>query len=69
MYDPVWILAIALNHTMAMVKSGNINGTGCENTSDSLVPLDQFQYSNEKMGCRIQYNIQNTNFSGVSVSL
>ena len=69
MYDAVWILAIALNHTMAMVKSGNINGTGCENTSGSLVPLEQFQYSNEKMGCLIQYNIQNTNFSGVSVSL
>ena len=68
MYDAVWILAIALNRTMAMVKSGNINGTGCENTSGSLVPLEQFQYSNEKMGCLIQYNIQITNFSGVSVS-
>ena len=68
MYDAVWILATALNRTMAMVKSGNINGTGCENTSGSLVPLEQFQYSNEKMGCLIQYNIQITNFSGVSVS-
>ena len=66
-YDAVWILAGALNRTTAMVKSGNINGTGCENITGSLVPLDQFQYSNEKMGCIIQYNIQITNFTGVSV--
>ena len=68
LYDAVWILAVALNRTMAMVKSGDINGTGCENITGALVPLEQFQYSNEKMGCLIQYNIQITNFSGVSVS-
>eukprot|EP00731_Ephydatia_muelleri_P020698 Em0013g425a len=65
-YDAVWILAAALNRTMAMVKSGNINGTGCENITGSLVPLELFQYSNEKMGCLIQYNIKITNFTGVS---
>ena len=69
LYDAVWILAVALNRTMIMVKSGNINGTGCENITGSLVLLEQFQYSNEKMGCLIQYNIQITNFSGVSVRI
>eukprot|EP00731_Ephydatia_muelleri_P020681 Em0013g408a len=63
-YDAVWILAAALNRTMVMVESGNINGTGCENITGSLVPLEQFQYSNEKLGCLIQYNIQMTNFTG-----
>ncbi|KAL5471263.1 hypothetical protein EMCRGX_G029359 [Ephydatia muelleri] len=66
LYDAIWILAVALNRTAIMVNKGNINGTGCENISGSLVPLEQFQYSNEKMGCLIQYNIQMTNFSGVS---
>ena len=66
-YDAVWVLAIALNRTMTMVKTANINGTGCENTTGSLVPLEQFQYSNEMMGCLIQWNIQMTNISGVSV--
>ena len=66
-YDAVWVLALALNRTMAMVGSGNINGTGCENATGSLVPLEQFQYSNERMGCLIQWNIQRTNISGVSV--
>ena len=66
-YDAIWVLALALNHTMTMVKSGNINGTHCENVTGSLVPLEQFNYSNEKMGCLIQWNIQQTNISGVSV--
>eukprot|EP00731_Ephydatia_muelleri_P036321 Em0235g2a len=65
-YDAIWVLALALNHTMAMVKTGNINGTHCENATGSLVPLEQFNYSNEKMGCLLQWNIQQTNFSGVS---
>ena len=66
-YDAVWVLALALNRTMAMVGSGNINGTGCGNVTGSLVPLERFQYSNERMGCLIQWNIQRTNISGVSV--
>ena len=66
-YDAVWVLAIALNRTMTMVKTANINGTGCENTTGSLVPLEQFQYSNEMMGCLIQWNIQRINISGVTV--
>lgn len=66
-YDAAWVLALALNSTMAMVKRGNINGTGCENRSGSLLPLDQFNYTNEKMGCLIQWNIQRSNFSGVTV--
>ena len=67
-YDTTWVLALALNSTMAMVTNGNINGTGCENMSGSLLPLDQFNYTNQKMGCLIQWNIQRTNFSGVTVS-
>ena len=67
MYDAIWILAMALNRTMAMLKTGNTTGTGCENISGSLMPLEAFNYSNEKMGCLIQHNIQITNFSGVSV--
>ena len=63
-YDTTWILALALNSTMAMVTNGNINGTGCENMSGSLLPLDQFNYTNQKMGCLIQWNIQRTNSVG-----
>ena len=70
-YDAIWILALALNETLSMVKAGNssIVGTGCENATGSLVPLEEFSYDNEKMGCLIQWNLQQTNFSGVSVSI
>ena len=68
-YDAVWILALALNNTMTMVDSRDMNGTGCENVSGPLVPLEQFNYTNEKMGCLIKWNLHQTNFSGVSVSL
>ena len=67
-YDAIWVLALALNNTMAMYRSGDINGTGCENVSGSLLPLENFTYTNGKMGCLIQWNIQRTNISGVTVS-
>ena len=69
-YDTIWILALALNKTLSMVDTGNssVIETGCENATGSLVPLEEFSYSNEKMGCLMQWNLQRTNFSGVSVS-
>ena len=69
LYDVIWVLALALNNTMAAVAGNkSINGSGCEDVRGSLVPLEQFTYSNEKMGCLIQWNIQQTSFLGVSVS-
>ena len=69
LYDGMWALAFALNKTMTMVESAEISGTGCEDTYGSLVPLHMFNYSNEMMGCLIQWNLQRTNFSGVTVCL
>ena len=69
MYDALWALAFALNETMTMVNSGDIHGTGCQNASGSLVPLHEFTYGNELMGCLIQWNLQWTNFSGLTVCL
>ena len=68
LYDVLWVLALALNNTNSMVNSGDINGTGCEGVPGSLVPLEEFKYSNSRMGCLIQWNIQQTNFSGLTVS-
>ena len=67
-YDVIWVLAIALNKTMTMINSTNINETNCENISGSLVPLEDFDYTNEQVGCLIQWNLQQTSFNGVSVS-
>ena len=68
MYDVIWVLALSLNKTMTMINSGDINETNCENVSGSLVALEHFNYTNEKIGCVIQWNLQRTNFNGVSVS-
>ena len=61
-YDVIWVVALALNNTLSMVRSGNISETGCENVPGSLVPLEEFNYTNERMGCLIQWNMQQTNF-------
>ena len=64
----MWVLALALNRTVAMIDDDNVTGTGCEHESGSLTPLENFDYSNKKIGCLIQWNIQRTNFSGLTVS-
>ena len=69
MYDALWALAFALNRTMTMVDSGDINGTGCQNASGSLVHLHEFDYRNEMLGCLIQWSLHQTNFSGLTVCL
>ena len=70
LYDALWALAFALNRTMTMVNSDDdINGTGCENAYGSLVPLHEFTYANAMMGCLIQWNLQQTNFLGLTVNL
>lgn len=69
LYDVIWVLAVALNKTISMINSGvAINETGCQNFPGFLAPLEQFTYANERMGCLIQWNLQKTNFSGLTVS-
>ncbi len=66
-FDALWILALALNSTMNMVNTSDINMTDCGNLTGSLENLEDFNYKNRKMGCVIRWNLNNTNFSGVSV--
>ena len=68
LYDVMWVLAQALNNTVAMVERGDINEPNCIDVTGELVPLEQFNYTNEKMGCLLQWNLQQTNFLGGSVS-
>ncbi len=68
MFDVVWVLAMALNETMTMINHGDISQTNCVNASGDLLPLELFNYTNEKIGCLVQWNLQRTHFDGVSVS-
>ena len=67
-HDVLWVLALALNNTMTMVNNDDIGQTNCENVPGSLVNLSDFDHTNKQMGCVIRWNLDNTNFSGVSVS-
>ena len=67
-YDAVWAMAFALNATTSTINSQDISNTGCENASGMLVSLEEFNYTNKKLGCLIQFHLQNTYFIGVSVS-
>ena len=67
-YDAVWTLAIALDKT-ARMEEGDITGTDCETMEGGLVDLDEFNYTNAQMGCLIRWNLEQTDFKGVSVSL
>ena len=69
-YDAVWALALGLNRTQEMLLSNyNVSEIGCGGQEGGLVPLEQFNYSNGVMGCVMRWNLEQTNFSGVSVSL
>jgi len=69
-YDAIWALALALNRTQDMIRSNfNVSEIGCDGLDGGLVPLEQFNYSNGVMGCVIRWSLEQTNFSGLSVSL
>ena len=69
-YDAVWAMAFALNATISMINSQDINitSTGCENASGMPVPLEHFTYRNDQLGCIIRFHLQRTSFSGITVS-
>ena len=68
LYDVVWVLALALSSTDAMIKENVTMITECENATGSLVSLEEFDYSNERIGCLIRWHIQQTDFYGLTVS-
>lgn len=68
LYDVVWVLALALNSTNAMIEENVTMIPECENATGSMVPLEEFDYSNELIGCLIRWNIQQTDFYGLTVS-
>ena len=65
-FDTVWTIALGLHNASERVK---INDTsGCDNLTGELVPLEEFSYQNQRMGCVLQRSIAEVNFTGVTVS-
>ena len=77
-YDALWTFALALNRTNEMVGSLTreeiLNTTQCGGTDEEtgvqweVVSLENFTYSNQLMGCIIRWNLERTDFVGISVS-
>ena len=67
-FDLIWSLALGLNRTAQLVADNNIIDTNCSGLPGELVPLEQFDYSNQLMGCVLQDSIQKVQFLGLSVS-
>ncbi len=77
-YDALWTFALALNRTNEMVggliREEILNMTQCRGTDEEtgvkweVVSLENFTYSNQLMGCIIRWNLERTDFVGVSVS-
>ena len=65
-YDAVWAIALGLDHASEKVRLGN--DSGCEDVPGNLVPLEEFDYSNAKMGCLFEKSFRETMFTGITVS-
>ena len=66
-FDAMWAIGIGLHNASERVK---INDTrGCDHLPGELVPLQEFSYHNQKMGCVLQRSIAEVNFAGITVSV
>lgn len=65
-FDLAWSLAVGLDNAVERVAEGN--DTGCEDIPGDIVALEDFDYSNQKMGCILRESIGSAQFEGLSVS-
>ena len=65
-FDAVWAIATGLHNASERVKINDTNG--CDHLPGELVPLEEFNYRNQRMGCVLQRSIAEVNIAGVTVS-
>ena len=71
-FDAMWSMAQMLNYTeemrLADLPGNHSDFDECRHLDGSLVPLDEFNYTNAFMGCVMRDNYYKIDFTGVSVS-
>ena len=71
-FDALWSMAQMLNYTEDMrlrdLPRNHSDFDECRHLDGSLVPLDEFNYTNAFMGCMMRNNYYKVDFTGVSVS-
>lgn len=65
-FDAAWAMAIGLHNASEKVRMND--SAGCEDLPGQLVPLEYFDYLNERMGCVLRKSFQQVNFHGITVS-
>ena len=65
LYDAMWAIAIGLHN--ASVHVARNDSIGCDQKSGKLVPLEDFDYDNEKIGCVLLKSFSQASFRGVTV--
>ena len=66
-YDSIWSIALALDIASKRIAVGN--DTGCDHLPGDLVPLELFNYTNERVGCIMKRSVDDVKFVGVTVSV
>ena len=64
-YDAMWAMALGLHEASERVRLND--SSGCGHLPGELVPLEQFDYLNEKMGCVFRESFQQVTFRGITV--
>ena len=62
------VLALALGLRRAAIRVTRKDSSGCESFPGKLVPLEEFSYFNDKMGCVLRQSLASLSFVGVTVS-
>ena len=65
-YDATWAMALGLHNASEMVMMND--SSGCDHLPGRLVPLEDFDYMNEKMGCVMHNSFHQVHFFGITVS-
>ena len=59
-------MALGLNATVQRIAQDD--DSGCEDLPGDLVPLEDFDYTNERLGCIMKQSMRDINFTGLTVS-
>ena len=66
-YDAIWAIALGLHSASMRLAAGD--DSECKGLPGILKQsLEEFDYSNKKMGCVLQESIAKVNFTGITVS-
>ena len=66
-YDSMWSIALGLDRASKKIASGN--DSGCSHLPGDLVPLEKFDYFNEKVGCIMKQSMDEIAFNGITVRI